>query len=87
MDPQKLYDVLIIGGGNAALCAAITARQAGASVLVLEAADEIGLAVVATTATLVAVFAPTGFMPGVVGEFFKCFAIACWLTIGRSVTG
>ena len=38
MDPQKLYDVLIIGGGNAALCAAITARQAGASVLVLEAA-------------------------------------------------
>ena len=29
-------DVLVIGGGNAALCAAITARQAGASVLLLE---------------------------------------------------
>lgn len=31
-------DVLVIGGGNAALCAAITARTAGRSVLVLEAA-------------------------------------------------
>ncbi len=33
---HELYDVLVIGGGNAALCAALTARQAGASVLVLE---------------------------------------------------
>jgi tricarballylate dehydrogenase len=33
------YDVVVAGGGNAALCAAIAARQAGASVLVLEAAD------------------------------------------------
>jgi len=33
---NELYDVLVIGGGNAALCAAITARQTGASVLVLE---------------------------------------------------
>lgn len=32
------HDVLVIGGGNAALCAAISARRAGASVLVLEAA-------------------------------------------------
>ena len=32
------YDVLVAGGGNAALCAAIAARRAGASVLVLEAA-------------------------------------------------
>jgi tricarballylate dehydrogenase len=31
-------DILIIGGGNAALCAALTAREAGASVLMLEAA-------------------------------------------------
>ena len=37
--PGKVYDVLVIGGGNAALCAAISARRAGASVLVLEAAD------------------------------------------------
>jgi NADPH-dependent 2,4-dienoyl-CoA reductase/sulfur reductase-like enzyme len=31
-------DVLVIGGGNAALCAALAAREAGASVLLLEAA-------------------------------------------------
>lgn len=39
-DPARTYDVLIIGGGNAGLCAAITARQAGASVLVLEQAPK-----------------------------------------------
>lgn len=33
------YDVLVIGGGNAALCAAISARREGASVLVLESAS------------------------------------------------
>ena len=33
-----MFDVLVIGGGNAALCAAITARESGASVLLLEAA-------------------------------------------------
>ena len=33
-----VIDVLVIGGGNAALCAALTAREAGASVLLLEAA-------------------------------------------------
>ncbi|MBV9520237.1 MAG: FAD-dependent tricarballylate dehydrogenase TcuA [Hyphomicrobiales bacterium] len=34
------YDVLIVGGGNAAMCAAISARRAGARVLVLEAAPK-----------------------------------------------
>ena len=47
----------------------------------IEAADEIGLAVVATTATLIAVFAPTGFMPGIVGQFFKSFAIAACVSV------
>src|SRR5437660_593412 len=34
------FDVLVIGGGNAALCAAISARRLGASVLVLEGAPK-----------------------------------------------
>jgi tricarballylate dehydrogenase len=34
------YDVVVVGGGNAAFCAALSAREAGASVLVLEAAPE-----------------------------------------------
>src|SRR5690349_21183827 len=35
---EQMVDVLVIGGGNAALCAALMAREAGASVLLLEAA-------------------------------------------------
>src|SRR5690606_36674094 len=35
--PMNRPGVLVIGGGNAALCAAISAREAGASVLLLEA--------------------------------------------------
>ncbi len=38
-----------------------------------EAADEIGLAVIATTLSLVAVFLPTAFMRDIAGRFFKQF--------------
>lgn len=37
-DLTRTYDVVVMGGGNAALCAAMTAREAGASVIVLEEA-------------------------------------------------
>src|SRR3954454_24035745 len=40
VDLSRKYDVLVIGGGNAALCAAISARRLGASVLVLEGAPK-----------------------------------------------
>jgi hydrophobe/amphiphile efflux-1 (HAE1) family protein len=41
----------------------------------LEAADEIGLAVIAITFTIVAVFAPVSFMGGIAGQYFKQFGI------------
>jgi tricarballylate dehydrogenase len=40
VDLTRRFDVLVIGGGNAALCAAISARRDGASVLVLEGAPK-----------------------------------------------
>jgi tricarballylate dehydrogenase len=40
MTDEKKVDVLVIGGGNAALCAALMAREAGASVLLLEASPK-----------------------------------------------
>ena len=51
----------------------------------MEAADEIGLAVVATTATILAVFAPVGFMPGIIGQFFKAFALAACVSVAFSL--
>lgn len=47
----------------------------------MEAADEIGLAVIATTFTLIAVFLPTAFMKGVVGQFFSQFGWTAALSI------
>lgn len=58
----------------------------------MEAADEIGLAVIATTFTLVAVFLPTAFMGGVPGKFFKPFgwtaaiAVLFSLVVARLLT-
>ena len=58
----------------------------------MEAADEIGLAVIATTFTLIAVFLPTAFMSGVSGKFFVQFgwtaAIAVFfsLVVARMLT-
>src|ERR1700747_2445450 len=40
VDFNRKFDVLVIGGGNAALCSAISARRQGASVLVLEGAPK-----------------------------------------------
>ena len=37
---DKIYDVIVVGGGNAALCAALSAREHGAKVLLLERAPE-----------------------------------------------
>ena len=37
---DKVWDVIVVGGGNAAFCAAHAAREHGASVLVLERANE-----------------------------------------------
>ncbi|MFC7334184.1 efflux RND transporter permease subunit [Rhodocista pekingensis] len=47
----------------------------------MEAADEIGLAVVATTMTIVVVFLPVSFMPGIPGQFFKSFGITVAVSV------
>ena len=58
----------------------------------LEAADEIGMAVIATTFALVAVFLPTAFMSGIPGLFFKQFgwtavvAVLASLVVARLLT-
>lgn len=51
----------------------------------LEAADEIGMAVIATTFALVAVFLPTAFMAGIPGLFFKQFGWTAVLAILASL--
>ncbi|HEU4960820.1 MAG TPA: efflux RND transporter permease subunit [Sphingomonas sp.] len=58
----------------------------------IDAADEIGLAVLATTMSIVAVFLPVGLMPGISGQFFKNFgltvvaAVLMSLAVARMVT-
>ncbi|KAF0171423.1 MAG: acriflavin resistance protein [Rhodobacteraceae bacterium] len=58
----------------------------------IEAADEIGLAVIATTATIIAVFMPVSFMGGIPGQYFRQFgltvaiAVAFSLLVARLIT-
>jgi hydrophobe/amphiphile efflux-1 (HAE1) family protein len=58
----------------------------------LEAADEIGLAVIAITLTIIAVFVPVSFMGGIAGQYFKqfglvvAFAVMFSLLVARLVT-
>ncbi len=51
----------------------------------LEAADEIGLAVIATTLTLVAVFLPTAFMSGIPGLIFRQFGVTAAVAVLASL--
>lgn len=51
----------------------------------MEAADEIGLAVIATTFTLIAVFLPTAFMSGIAGKFFVQFGWTAALAVFASL--
>jgi multidrug efflux pump subunit AcrB len=58
----------------------------------IDAADEIGLAVLATTMSIVAVFLPVSVMPGISGQFFKnfgltvCVAVLVSLAVARMIT-
>ena len=58
----------------------------------IDAADEIGIAVVATTFSIAAVFLPVGLMPGIPGQFFKNFgltvvaAVLMSLAVARMIT-
>jgi multidrug efflux pump subunit AcrB len=51
----------------------------------LDAADEIGLAVLATTMSIVAVFLPVALMPGISGQFFKAFGFTVVLSVLMSL--
>ena len=51
----------------------------------LAATKEIGLAVLAITLSLVAVFLPIGFMGGIVGKFLKCFGVTMSVTVVASM--
>jgi hydrophobe/amphiphile efflux-1 (HAE1) family protein len=51
----------------------------------MEAADEIGLAVIAITFTIVAVFVPVSFMGGIVGQYFKQFGLTVAVAVLMSL--
>jgi len=47
----------------------------------IDAADEIGLAVIATTFTIIAVFVPVSFMPGIPGQYFRQFGLTVAISV------
>jgi hydrophobe/amphiphile efflux-1 (HAE1) family protein len=47
----------------------------------LEAADEIGMAVIAISVTIIAIFAPVSFMSGVAGQYFKQFGLTVAISV------
>ncbi|MGN6155986.1 MAG: efflux RND transporter permease subunit [Sphingomicrobium sp.] len=51
----------------------------------IDAADEIGLAVLATTMSIVAVFLPVALMPGISGQFFKAFGFTVVISVLMSL--
>jgi hydrophobe/amphiphile efflux-1 (HAE1) family protein len=51
----------------------------------MDAADEIGLAVVATTFAIIAVFLPVSFMPGISGQYFKQFGLTVAVAVFMSL--
>ena len=51
----------------------------------VDAADEIGLAVLATTMSIVAVFLPVALMPGISGQFFKAFGFTVVISVLMSL--
>jgi multidrug efflux pump subunit AcrB len=51
----------------------------------IEAADEIGLAVIATTFTIIAVFVPVSFMSGIPGQYFRQFGLTVAIAVGFSL--
>ncbi len=51
----------------------------------IDAADEIGLAVIATTSTIIAVFVPVSFMPGIPGQYFRQFGITVAVAVAFSL--
>ncbi|NEY89309.1 efflux RND transporter permease subunit [Tabrizicola oligotrophica] len=51
----------------------------------IDAADEIGLAVIATTFTIIAVFVPVSFMAGIPGQYFRQFGLTVAIAVGFSL--
>lgn len=60
-------------------------RGEDAMTAAMRGTSEIGLAVMATTFTILSVFLPVGFMQGVVGQFFKSFALTVAFAVAMSL--